>query len=122
MGALDAWVSRVNREEEMPSGATVTYFLPSVRDMILAGDFPAPILAVARQFESGKLDLNKTMSDEELEHWAEFRNRVIAKMVVKVEGEDVELTHEDVGKLPPDDAEALFARALRLVNAPKAKV
>lgn len=111
------------RVEELGSGITYGFVLPNISRMLLSGFFPAPVDKVARQFVSGKLDVDKIMSDDELGEWEAFQSRLVAWMVRQIDGEEVELKADDVDaaeSFPQDDRQALFARAIRLAESPKA--
>lgn len=119
--ALDTWKKRTERDVELPSGTTVTIRLTTVRDEILAGTFAGPVLALARQLESGQTKVaDEGLSDEDLTAWTDFRSALIARSVSKVEGEAVTLTEEDVKELPQDDQDELWMYAMRLRTLPKA--
>lgn len=118
--AIAAWKKRTAREVSLPSGTTVTVELTTVRDEILAGTFTGPVLSLARQFESQTFETGRELPDEELDAFNRFRNVMVARSVVKVEGKPVELTADDAAELPQDDLDELWLYVMRMKKLPKA--
>lgn len=111
------------RIEELESGNEYGYVIPTVSRMVLSGYFPAPAKRIAQEFLSGKIEADQTLSDDDIKAWESFRSSLVAWMIRQVDGEDVELTADEVDdpeQFPSDDRDALYLRAIKMVPAPKA--
>ena len=116
------WKAKSARDVELPSGTTVTVRLTTVADEIKAGAFAGPVLEFAEKLKTeGLADLAKDADEATDQTWEDFRCTLIATCVTKVEGEDVDLTVDDVKELPKDDFEELFLYVWRVKNLPKVK-
>jgi hypothetical protein len=120
MSALDAWKKRTAREVELPSGTHVGVELVTTRDLLLAGAFPAEVIPLVREMESGGSKDEAPLTDERLEAFNRFQRILIGRTVKTVEGEPVTLTEDDVAALPQDDKDDLYLYAMRLRPLPKA--
>ena len=121
MNALEALRSRNRFEEELPSGLKVTLRLPRIRDCIIAGHVPLPILTalVERSQQNGAAP---TVSTEEAEHMARFQDELVLRSIVEIEGEPVTLTRDDLADLRTEDYDYIVELALREQASPKAGV
>jgi hypothetical protein len=122
--ALADWKAKaVSEPITLPSGTVVTLRLPTIRDCLIAGEIPLPILnkltkAVAEsQRKNGKpLDL----STEDMLHDEHFDRAMVAQSVETVNGEPVELSLDEVHKLPTKDRAEIVAYCVRMFADPKA--
>lgn len=112
MDALELLRSRNRFEEELPSGLKVTIRLPRIRDCIIAGHVPLPILTalVERAQQNGDAP---AVSPEEAEPMARFQDELVRRAVVGIEGEPVALTIEDVVEFSQEDYDRIVELATR---------
>ena len=124
MSALDTWKAKaVSEPITLPSGTVVTLRVPSLRDCLIAGDIPLPILekltkaVEASQKKGGKpLDL----SSDDLRHDDQFDRAVVSRSVVTVDGEEVSLSLEDVASIPAQDRAQILGYCVRKFSLPLA--
>ena len=119
MSKLDAWKKKATSDITLPSGQVVTIRLPNLRDCIIAGDIPLPVMSRIEEATKANNGKGPNLSPDELRHLAEFETQVVRATVVAIEGEAVELTTEDVKALPGQDRDELYAYAVRNKNLPK---
>ena len=119
MDPLELLRSRNRFEEELPSGLNVTLRLPRIRDCIVAGHVPLPIITalVERASQNGDAP---AASPEEAEHMARFQDEIVLRSVVAIEGQPVQLTHADLLDLRTEDYDRIVELALREQASPKA--
>jgi hypothetical protein len=115
MDALEALRQRNRFAEVLPSGLNVTIRLPRIRDCILAGGVPLPVLdhlvkAVASNGDAPQV------SNEDAVHMARFQDELVRRSVVEIEGEPVTLTLEDVGEFSQEDYDRVVEVATRTAN------
>jgi hypothetical protein len=115
--ALEVLRSRNRFEETLPSGLSVTLRLPRLRDCILAGQVPMPVLQhVMKTASNGN---EAAISTEDAAHMARFQDEIVRRAVVALEGQPVELSAEDVGELSQEDYDRIVEVATRQAPAPK---
>ena len=105
----------------LPSGMNVTIRLPRLRDCILAGQVPMPVMKHLQELASSPNGSDPELSPEETAHIARFQDEIVLRTLVAIEGEDVEMTPEAVAELDQEDYDALAAygtRATPLAGAP----
>ena len=78
MDALEKLRSRNRFEETLPSGLQVTVRLPRIRDCILAGHVPLPMLTklVEQATQNGS---GMAVTTEEAEHMARFQDEIVRR-------------------------------------------
>jgi hypothetical protein len=116
--ALELLRSRNRFEETLPSGLTVTLRLPRIRDCILAGQVPLPVLQHVMEAGTSNGDAPQ-VSAEDAAHMARFQDEIVRRSVVAIEGEPVSLALEDVAEFSEDDYNRIVAFATRVEAAPK---
>src|SRR5262245_34424197 len=92
----------------LPSGLGVTIRLPRLRECILAGNVPMPVLKHLQEVattQNGEGEL----SPEETAHIARFQDEVVLRSLVAIEGEPVEMTPEAVAEFEQEDYDELVA-------------
>ncbi len=119
MSALEELRKRNRFEETLPSGLNVTLRLPRIRDCIIAGNVPLPVLQHLMESAKQNGDAPET-SMEEAQAMARFQDEIVRRSVVALEGEAVSLTLEDVAELHQDDYDRIVAVATREETSPKA--
>lgn len=120
--ALELLRERNRYDVTLPSGLAVTIRLPRLRDCILAGDVPLPVLehmAEMAKATDGEQP-EQQLSREETQHIARFQDEVVLRTLVAIEGQEVRMTHDAVTELEQEDYDALVAWGTRAVAVPKA--
>ncbi|MDQ5874413.1 MAG: hypothetical protein M3526_03405 [Actinomycetota bacterium] len=105
----------------LPSGMNVTIRLPRMRDCILAGNVPLPVMRHLQEIATQNGDAPE-LSTEESAHIARFQDEIVLRTLVAIEGEDVEMTTTAVSELEQDDYDTLVAygtRATPLAASPQ---
>ncbi len=114
MDPLELLRSRNRFEETLPSGLNVTLRRPRMRDCILAGGVPLPVLAHLTQQVQSNGDA-PTVSNEEAAHMARFQDEIVRRSVVAINGDPVTLTTDDVTEFSQDDYDRIVELATRAV-------
>jgi hypothetical protein len=117
MDAKELLRSRNRFAETLPSGLNVLLRQPRVRDCILAGGVPLPVLNHVIQAAASNGDAPE-ISREEAQHMARFQDELVRRSVVEIEGEPVELSLEDVAEFSQEDYEKIVAFASRTEPLP----
>lgn len=118
MDALELLRSRNRFEETLPSGLRVTLRLPRLRDCILAGQIPIPVLAQVMESATSSNGDTPEVSAETATQMARFQDEVVRRSVVAIEGEPVDLPLETVVEFSQADYDFIVAFATR--ESPKA--
>jgi hypothetical protein len=119
MDALESLRSRNRFDETLPSGLNVTLRRPRIRDCILAGQVPLPVLDHIVETVQQNGDAKKNVSIEEAVHLARYQDELVKASVVKIEGQDVTLSLEDVSEFSQEDYDRIVAFAVRETPVPK---
>jgi hypothetical protein len=101
---------RKRYDVNLPSGMNVTIRLPRIRDCIIAGQVPMPILEHIRKLAASNGDtppLSSEMQMEDAAATARFHDELVRQTLVAIEGEPVEMTLEAVTELEQEDYDAL---------------
>jgi hypothetical protein len=120
MDAVERLRSRNRFEETLPSGLKVTLRLPRIRDCIIAGQVPLPVLQHVMEAAQPNGD-TPTVSPEDAAHMARFQDEIVKRSVVAIEGEPAELSVEDVSEFSQEDYDRIVAFATRTEAAPLAQ-
>ena len=121
MDPLELLRSRNRYDDTLPSGLTVTLRNPRLRDCILAGNVPLPVLTHVMQLASTTQNGDSPeVSNEEAAHMARFQDEIVRQAVVAIEGEPVSLTADDISEFSQDDYDRIVALATRQETSPKA--
>jgi len=121
MDALELLRSRNRFDETLPSGLNVTIRLPRIRDCILAGGVPLPVLDHLVKAAASNGDA-PAVSNEDAAHMARFQDEIVRRSVVSIDGEPVTLTLEDVGEFSQEDYDRIVelgTRSTPLVASPQ---
>jgi hypothetical protein len=97
----------------LPSGLNVTIRLPRMRDCILAGNVPLPVMRHLQEIATQNGDAPE-LSSEESTHIARFQDEIVLRTLVAIEGDEVDMTREAVSELDQDDYDALVAYGTRV--------
>ena len=100
----------------LPSGMAVTIRLPRLRDCIIAGNVPLPVMT--HLIETAASSNGDGPSVEDTAHMARFQDEVVRQTLVAIEGEDVTMTPEAVAELDQEDYDALAAYGTRATPIP----
>lgn len=100
----------------LPSGLEVTGTLPRVRDCLIAGDIPLPVLAHIEQ--RAKNEPDPDLSADELRAVASFNDNLVLAFVTHIGGEPVTLEPSDLAVLAEDDFNELVLYASRAKPLP----
>ena len=118
MDPLELLRSRNRFDEELSSGLRVTLRLPRIRDCILAGAVPLPVLDhLVKAASNGGAP---TVSNEDAAHMARFQDEIVRRSVVAIDGEPVALTAEDVAEFSQEDYDRIVVLATRQETSPLA--
>lgn len=99
----------------LPSGINVTIRLPRIRDCILAGNVPMPVMRHLQEMATQNGDAPE-LSSEESAHIARFQDEIVLRTLVAIEGEEVEMTPEAVSELEQEDYDALASYGTRATD------
>ena len=120
MDALEALRAKNRFDEVLPSGLNVTIRLPRIRDCILAGGVPLPVLDhLVKAASNGGAS---TISNEDAAHMARFQDEIVRRSVVAIDGAPVSLMSEDVAEFSQDDYDRIVALATRQESVPTTAV
>lgn len=120
MDGVELLRSRNRVDETLPSGLAVTLRFPRIRDCIIAGGVPLPVVNKLVE-QAGKAEENgQTASLENAAHMARFQDEIVRRSVVAIEGKPVELTTDDVSEFSQADYDRILKIASREVEVPKA--
>ena len=104
----------------LPSGLNVTIRKPRLRDCIIAGNVPLPVLKHLQDVASNGNEPDLGL--DEMASMARFQDEIVLRTLVAIEGEDVEMTPEAVADLEQEDYDALVnygTRVTPLVASPQ---
>ena len=119
MDPLELLRSRNRFNEELPSGLKVTIRLPRIRDCILAGGVPLPVLDhLVKQVQGN--GSAPAISNEDAAHMARFQDEIVRRSVVAIEGEPVSLTPDDLNDISQEDYDRIVVLATRQETSPLA--
>ena len=113
MDPLELLRSRNRFDEELPSGLKVTIRLPRIRDCILAGGVPLPVLQHMIKVASNGGGAG--IANEEAAHMARFQDEIVRRSIVAIEGEPISLSVDDVADLTQEDYDRVVELATRAV-------
>ena len=114
MPGLEALRARNRYEETLPSGLSVTIRLPRIRDCIIAGHVPLPVLQRMTELAAAaESNGSPSVSVEDAEHMARFQDEIVRRAVVAIDGEAVELALEDVADFGQEDYDRIVAFCTR---------
>lgn len=105
-------------EEKLPSGLVVTIRLPRIRDCIIAGRVPLPILT--HLVEAAAAGETPEVSNEDNAAMARFQDEIVRRSVVAINGEPIEMTLEDVADFKQEDYDRIVEYAMRETNPTEA--
>lgn len=89
------------RDVELASGLKVTLRRPSMRDCLIAGDIPLPVLS---KMEAQAGGVGVEMTADELRHMARVQDEFVRRSVVLIDQEDVDLSEvADLSDVFSDD-------------------
>jgi len=117
MDALQALRSRNRYDVTLPSGLNVTIRKPRIRDCVIAGSVPLPVL---QHIQAVASDGETNLTPDEMAAGAKFQDEVVRQTLVAIDGEPVALTQEDISDLEQEDYDALANYGLRVTPLPKA--
>ena len=104
----------------LPSGMTVTIRLPRLRDCIIAGNVPLPVLKHLQDQASNGSD--PTLTPDEMASMARFQDEVVRQTLIAIDGDEVTMTPEAVSDLEQEDYDALVSYGTRVLPVPKAGI
>lgn len=102
---------RKRHDVTLPVLGDVTIQLPRIRDCVIAGSVPLPVLKHLQDAAS-----NGGISDlapEEVEASARFQDEIVRQTLIAINGEAVTMTTEAVAALDQEDYDALLRYGLR---------
>jgi hypothetical protein len=113
MDPLELLRSRNRFDETLPSGLNVTIRRPRIRDCILAGGVPLPVLDHLVKSAASTNGDAPAVSNEDAAHMARFQDEIVARSVVAIEGEPVALSTVDAGEFSQEDYDRIVELATR---------
>lgn len=116
MDGVELLRSRNRYPETLPSGLKVTLRLPRIRDCILAGGVPLPVVQKVVEQAAKAEDNGQTTSLEDAAYMARYQDELVRRSVVEIEGEPVSLSVEDVSEFSEDDYARIVKVATREVT------
>jgi len=101
----------------LPSGLVARLRLPRIRDCLLAGEVPTPILSrtVASDAAEEADDLERRRA------FARYQDEIVRRSVVELEGEPVLLSAEAVAEIVDEDYDFIYKVASRSIPFPVAQ-
>ena len=115
MDPLELLRSKNRFDETLPSGLNVTLRRPRMRDCILAGGVPLPVLDAPRQAVQSNGDA-PTVSNEDAAHMARFQDEIVRRSRRAIEGEPVRVTTDDVSEISQEDYDRIVELATQAVS------
>ena len=119
MDAREVLRSRSRFDEILPSGLTVTIRLPRIRDCIIAGQVPLPILSHLVEVATSQNGSTPDVTAEEAAHMARFQDEIVRRSIIAIEGEPIEMTLEDLPDIAQEDYDHIVSLAMRERTSPK---
>jgi len=104
----------------LPSGMNVTIRLPRLRDCILAGNVPLPVLKHLQDAASNGGE--PELTSDEMASMARFQDEVVRQTLIAIDGDAVTMTQEAVADLEQEDYDALVSYGTRVLPVPKAGI
>lgn len=114
---LEELRAKNSAEVTLPSGLKVTGTLPRIRDCIIAGEIPLPVLTLIEQKASAD-EGSPDLTFEEMRAIAQFNDSIVLAFVTHVDGQAITLTHSDLALLEEDDINELVMYASRAKPLP----
>jgi hypothetical protein len=122
MDGVELLRARNRFEETLPSGLAVTLRLPRIRDCIIAGGVPLPVVTKLVEQSAKAEDNGEVSSIEDAAYMARYQDELVRRAVVAIEGEPVDLSLEDVAEFRQEDYNHIVKIAAREVELPLADV
>lgn len=104
----------------LPSGLNVTIRLPRLRDCIIAGNVPLPVLKHLQDVASNGREPEFSLDD--MATMAGFQDEVVRQTLIAIDGDPVTMTSEAVADLEQEDYDALVSYGTRVLPVPKAGI
>lgn len=104
----------------LPSGLNVTIRLPRLRDCIIAGNVPLPVLKHLQDTASNGDAPEFSLAD--MATMAGFQDEVVRQTLIAIDGDRVTMTPEAVADLEQEDYDALVSYGTRVAPVPKAGI
>jgi hypothetical protein len=117
MDPLELLRSRNRFDVTLPSGLNVTIRLPRIRDCVIAGSVPLPVL---QHIQAVASDGETALTPDEMAAGARFQDEIARQTLVAIDGEVVTLMQADLSDLAQEDYDALVSYGLRATPIPKA--
>ena len=115
---LNAMRSKISAEVTLPSGLKVTGSLPRIRDCLIGGDIPLPVLAEMEKRAKSKNGDGPEPTNAELKVVADFNDNLVMAFVTFIEDEPVELTRDDLRIFEEEDFNEMVLYASRAKPLP----
>jgi hypothetical protein len=117
--ALEALRAKNTADVTLPSGLTVTGTLPRVRDCLIGGDIPLPVLVeIEKRTKATNGDKAPDLSADEIRAVGTFNDNLVLAFVTHLEGEPVELEPDDLAVFEEDDFNEIVLYASRAKPLP----
>ncbi len=117
-GVLQTMRDAITADLTLKSGLNVTGELPRVRDCLIAGDIPLPVLVEMEKRAKNPSEDAPEPTNDELAVVAAFNDNLVLAFVKAIEGEPVTLTHDDLRVFDEDDFNEMVLYASRAKPLP----
>jgi hypothetical protein len=115
---LESMRAAITADVTLPSGRVVTGTLPRIRDCLIAGDIPLPVLVEMERLAKNPNGDGLEPSPEQLHVVADFNDNLVLAFVVAIDGEPVMLAKDDLRLFDEDDFNAMVLYASRATPLP----
>lgn len=116
--ALEALRSKNTASVTLPSGLTVTGTLPRIRDCLIGGNIPLPVLAELEKDVNAEDADKPDLSPEQMKAVSAFNDNLVMAFVTAIEGEPAELEQSDLAVFEEGDFNEMVLYASRAKPLP----
>lgn len=115
---LQTMRAKITAEVTLPSGLTVTGTLPRIRDCLIGGDIPLPVLTEMEKRAKSPNGNGPEPTAAELKVVADFNDNLVQAFVTEIEGEPVTLERDDLRVFDEEDFNEMVLYASRAKPLP----
>ena len=115
---LKPCAAKITAEVTLPSGLNVTGTLPRIRDCLIGGDIPLPVLAEMEKRAKHPNGDGPEPTADDLKVVAKFNDNLVQAFVTEIDGEPVTLERDDLRVFDEDDFNEMVLYASRAKPLP----